>query len=114
MPSAAALATAHARDRSARHSTYGSPIRIADENGTGIYPPPRYNPTLPEGGLVSDYSTTLRIKKVDWPAYTKQSDFWTVQVQILQAPDDWLTLRVTACQDMNLTGEWKLTLEALP
>lgn len=113
MMSPTALATLQAHRLRDQYAVHGRPVKIDDVEGIGIYSSPSYNPTLPEGGLSSDYSTTLRIKKADWEDYTTQSDFWTVQVQILQAPEAWLTLRVIACMDCHIAGEWKLNLGPL-
>ncbi len=100
-----------------RFALFGKPIKLDDVDGTGVYSSPRRTDQLASdgGGYKVEITSTLRIRKSDWPAYNVAADFFKKEVQINLGNDTWQRFRIAdqGVVDVHQAGEWKLDLEAL-
>lgn len=118
--SLAAIRTAtdsfNADSLAAVYAVHGSAIKLNNVDGTGCYTAPRWTEKLaPDGGGFRRVITSsLRLRKADWPNYKTEADFIKKEIQLRQG-DGWqrFGLADEGVVDIHLGGEWKLELEAL-
>ena len=107
------IASASSRGQAARHEAFSKPVKIGGIAGSGIYSELSHYTRLAAdgGGMETDFSTALRIKKSDWSAYNAPSSFDRAVIE-LPVGTLWKRFRVAkdGVQDFRLADEWRLRL----
>jgi hypothetical protein len=96
---------------------FGKPIKLDSIEGSGCYTAPRRTDQLDTegGGYKVVITSTLRLRKIDWPSFTTVADFFQKEVQLNLGGTSWQRFRIAdqGVMDIQQGGEWKLELEAL-
>lgn len=111
MPSARQTA-ALARSTAQVHADHAGPVRIGGTTGTGIYPAPRFERELAEGGFKVGHDAILRLIKADWPALTSVALVEASRPE-LYLSGAWVQFKVKEVTDVANSGEWRIGLEHL-
>lgn len=108
MPSARVTA-AHARDAAQRHRDYASPVKMGNVERTGIYPAPKFERIMMEGGIYDRHDCYLTLIKVDWPELTSPEVILKKTFE-LKLNGKWIKFTPIEPQDLHVSSEWKMGL----